>query len=145
MSKLLSLVLVLLTTCDRSGAGGVQTPPPNTDPHAIRYRLKLRHNPVDPGGAFRCYGACQSAASPKAYVECLSECPGFERTPGMKCDPGDVPPETACITVFKVPKTSEPNSGQVVIGVIGSVLLVVGLASVCQASANGCYADAGPF
>jgi len=145
MSKLLSLVLVLMTTCDRSGAGGVQSMPANTDPRAIRYLLKLRHNPVDPGAAFRCYGACQSMSTPKEYVECLSECPGFERTPGMKCDPGDVPPEAACITVFKIPKTSEPDPGLVVLGVVGQMLLVVGLVSVCQASATACQSNAGPF
>src|SRR5687768_5570914 len=104
----LSLALIALMACDRSGAGGVRSVPVNYDPMAIRYRLKLRHNPVDPGAAFRCYGACQAVEEPKEYVECLTACPGFEKTPGMKCDSSEIPPETACITVRKIPKSKEP-------------------------------------
>jgi hypothetical protein len=108
------------------------------DPSAIRYRLKLRHNPVDPGAAFRCYGTCQDAPSPKEYVECLSACPGFEKTPGMACDSMETPPEAACLTVRKVPLSKEPEPGLVVLAVVGQVALVVGAASVCKASNSRC-------
>jgi hypothetical protein len=100
--------------------------------------LKLRHNPVDPGAAFRCFGTCQEITAPKEYVECLSACPGFEKTPGMECAPSETPPEAACLTVRKVPKTTEPDPGLVVLAVLGDVLLVVGAATVCKASASGC-------
>jgi hypothetical protein len=134
-------VLVLLTACGGQGSPA-QAPTPNWDPLAIRYRLKLRHNPVDPGEAFRCYGACQSVGEPKAYVECLTECPGFEKTPGMKCDASEIPPETACLTVRKVPSGTEPDPGLVVLAIVGEVLLVVGAASICAASTSACQSTA---
>ncbi|HTQ05992.1 MAG TPA: hypothetical protein VMI54_19155 [Polyangiaceae bacterium] len=104
----------------------------------MSYRLLLRDNPVDPGDAFRCYGHCQDRESPKAYIDCLSECPGFEINQGVACDEHDVPPVAACLTVRKVPFTKEMDPALVVLAVIGSYALVVGLASVCAMSHSQC-------
>ena len=104
----------------------------------MSYRLLLRDNPVDPGGAFRCYGRCQDRETPKAYVECLEQCPGFEIDPGVACDEHDVPPAAACLTVRKVPVTKEPDPASVVLAIVGSYALVVGLASVCATSRSQC-------
>lgn len=130
-------MLVVAVACGGRGVNSPSTTGLHVSPDAIRYRLKLRHNPVDPGGAFRCFGACQEVTDTKHYVECLSECPGFEKTPGMECAPSETPPEAACITVRKVPKSTEPDPGLVVLAVVGQVLLVVGAASVCRASTTG--------
>jgi hypothetical protein len=138
MSRTLAPLLVVAVACGGRGVNSPSTTGTNVDPGAIRYRLKLRHNRVDPGAAFRCYGACQDAPSPKEYVECLSACPGFEKTPGMACDPMETPPESACLTVRKVPLSKEPDPGLVVLAVIGQVALVVGAASVCKASSSRC-------
>jgi hypothetical protein len=98
----------------------------------------LRDNPVDSGEAFRCYGHCQDQTSPKGYLACLSQCPGFSVTPGEACDEHDVPPVAACLTVRKVPDTEQVGSDEVVLAVIGSFLLVVGLASLCATSHAQC-------
>lgn len=112
-----------------------RTAPPG---ELMSYRLPLRDNPVDAGGAFRCYGHCQDRESPKAYVDCLSECPGFEVDQGIACDEHDVPPVAACLTVRKIPLTKEVDKTLVVIAIIGSYLLVVGAASVCSISHSQC-------
>ena|SRR5688572_1538188 len=109
-----------------------------TDPGAARYRLPLRHNAVDPGQAFRCYGQCQSQASPVGYMQCLSECPGFEVTQGVRCADTEVPPIAACFTVRQLPAKSEPSAGWVVLAIIANVALVVTLASVCASSQSQC-------
>jgi hypothetical protein len=140
MARALAAILVAAVACGGRGVNSPSTTGTNVNPNAIRYRLKLRHNPVDSGAAFRCYGACQEAPTPKEYVECLSACPGFEKTPGMECDPMETPPETACLTVRKVPLSKEPDPGLVVLAVIGQVALVVGAASVCKASSSRCQA-----
>jgi hypothetical protein len=101
--------------------------------------LPLRHNPVDKGEAFRCYGACQPQATPKGYLDCLAECPGFEITDGAVCDQFDVPPEAACFTVRKIPSTAEPDPGLIVLAVIGSIALVVAATSLCASSNSQCY------
>lgn len=106
----------------------------------MSYRLPLRDNPVDPGEAFRCYGHCQEETSPKGYLACLSDCPGFVITPGEACYPHDVPPVAACLTVRKIPKTEQVDQGMVVLAVVGSFLLVVGLASLCASSHSQCGA-----
>ncbi len=108
------------------------------DPHSVRYRLRLHNNAVDPAGAFRCYGRCQSETTPNGYLECLSTCPGFERTLGVRCDSTEVPPETACITVRKLPADKETPPGMVVLGVIAGVAMVVALSSLCASSAQQC-------
>jgi hypothetical protein len=138
MSRALAVLLVVAVGCGGRGVNSARSAGIHVSPGAIRYRLKLRHNPVDPGAAFRCFGACQEITSPKEYVECLSACPGFEKTPGMECAPSETPPEAACLTVRKVPKATEPDPGLVVLAVLGDVLLVVGAANVCKASASGC-------
>lgn len=137
MSRALAALLVATVACSGRGVNSPSTTGLNVSPNAIRYRLKLRKNPVDPGAAFRCFGACQGAAAPKEYVECLSACPGFEKTPGMECAPSETPPEAACVTVHKVPKATEPDPGLVVLAVVGEVMLVVGAAAVCKASTSG--------
>jgi hypothetical protein len=104
----------------------------------VRYRLELRHNKVSPGDAFRCYSACQKEASPGGYVDCLSRCPGFETTQGVRCAKYEVPPVAACLTVRKIPKATEPPPGMVVLAIVGSFLLVVGASSLCAASSSPC-------
>ena len=104
----------------------------------MSYRVPLRDNPVDAGSAFRCYGHCQDQENPKEYLACLSDCPGFVITPGEACDAHDVPPVAACVTVRKIHKTEQLDSGTVVLAVVGSFLLVVGVASLCASSHSQC-------
>lgn len=116
-----------------------------TDPHAVRYRLRLRDNPVDSGEAFRCYGRCQAEKTPQSYLDCLSACPGFEKTVGMRCDATEVPPESACFTVRKLQAGTEAPPGMVVIAVVAGVALVVALSSICASSTQQCgYYDYPP-
>lgn len=133
----LSLLLAVCIACS-SGTSGGKSADDLSDPDAARYRLPLRHNAVDPGAAFRCYGQCQSQPSPVGYMQCLAECPGFEITDGVRCAAADVPPVAACFTVRKIPKQSEPSPGWVVLAVVANVALIVGLASVCASSASQC-------
>jgi hypothetical protein len=133
----LGLLLALCLACSSNSPGG-KTGDDLSDPGAARYRLPLRHNAVDPGAAFRCYGQCQSQPSPVGYLQCLGQCPGFEITDGVRCAEGDVPPLAACFTVRKIPKQSEPSQGWVVLAVLANVALIVGLASVCASSASQC-------
>jgi hypothetical protein len=111
-----------------------------TSGSVVRYRLLLRKNPVDPGEAFRCYGQCQDEVNPKAYLACLSACPGFEVTQGATCEKYEVPPDSACITARKIPASAEVPPGLVVLAVIGSVMVVVGAASLCALSSSQCGA-----
>src|SRR5687768_4892831 len=78
-TALLLSLSVLSASCNSA------TPPARSRSEAgpsVRYRLLLRDNAVDPGEASRCYGRCQAAATPALYLECLSSCPGFEKTDG---------------------------------------------------------------
>lgn len=75
----------------------------------MSYRLLLRENPVDPGEAFRCYGRCQDRPSPKSYLDCLSECPGF--AVDVACDEHDVPPVAACVGVRIDDRTPDRRAG----------------------------------
>ena len=109
-----------------------------SDPGVARYRLPLRYNSVDPGQAFRCYGHCQEQTSPQGYLQCLSECPGFEVTQGVRCADDEVPPLAACFTVRQVAAGTEPSPGWVVLAVIANVALIVTLASVCASSSSQC-------
>jgi hypothetical protein len=114
------------------------------DPEVTRYRLLLGDNPVDPGQALRCYGACQERETPESYLQCLSECPGFEQTAGVACAPDEVPPRAACFTARPVPVGSEPQAGSVIIGVVANVALVVGVAAICASQTEPCaYSGAG--
>ncbi len=106
------------------------------DATAVRYRLLLRDNPVDKGEAFRCYGRCQSQETPNGYVECLTECPGFQADPGFSCADYEVPPIAACLTVRKVDAKDELDPALVVLSTVAGVALVVGLASVCAATST---------
>jgi len=115
-------------------ASAVHRPDPNT----IRYRLLLRENPVDPGEAFRCYGACQPQPTPRGYIDCLAACPGFEITPHEYCSPREVPPVAACFTVRKIPAHTEPSTAVIVLEVLGSFLLVIGAESLCASSKSQC-------
>jgi hypothetical protein len=104
----------------------------------VRYRLLLRENQVDPGEAFRCYGHCQDEPDPRAYLECLSACPGFEVTPGESCDKYEIPPQAACLTARELPASAEVPPGLVVLAVVGTVMLVVGASSLCALSSSQC-------
>lgn len=115
------------------------------DPNTVRYRLRLRENPVDPGEAFRCYSACQPQATPRGYLDCLTACPGFEITPQEYCAPDEVPPAAACFTVRKIPAGTEPPPGLIVLAVVGSFLLVIAASTLCASSTSQCgYANIPP-
>jgi hypothetical protein len=129
-------VVALCVACSNAQRGANA---PRGDPSdAVRYRLRLRENPVDSGAAFRCYGACQAQTAPKAYIECLNQCPGFEVTAGEACAPYEVPPVAACFTARKVPYRKEMDPGLIVVAVIANVALVIGLASLCASSSSQC-------
>jgi hypothetical protein len=143
-ARTLTLALVASLGCG-GGSQPAAAPGPARDAGVTRYRLLLRDNPVDPGQAFRCYGACQQQGTPEAYLQCLAECPGFEETTGVACAPNEVPPVAACFTARPVAVGSEPRKDSVVIAVIANVALVVGLASVCASQTEPCsYVGSGP-
>jgi hypothetical protein len=104
------------------------------DPNVARYRLLLRHNPVNPGEAFRCYGGCQNHTTPDAYLACLTRCPAFEVSRGVACAPDEVPPVAACITARRLPDRQETNSGYKVVAIIANVALIVALGVACSSS-----------
>lgn len=131
-ARVMSLLLVLLFGCSDSAKH------PQPSRNTVRYRLPLRDNPVSSSDAAHCFVGCQSSTTPVQYVECLSACPGFEKTPGATCGSTDVPPESACLTVRKVPVSRELPPGLVVLTIVGEMALVVGAASLCSISANQC-------
>src|SRR5207244_1503254 len=90
---------------------------PTFDPDVIRYRLLLRNNPVSSTDAAHCFVGCQSAQTPNAYVDCLSACPGFDKTPGVKCESTETPPEAACLTVRRIKIKNEPPPGLIVLAI----------------------------
>ena len=128
-----SLWLVVLMGCNNPSA---KHPPRDMD--TVRYRLLIRENPVSPGDAAHCFVGCQSTTTPKAYIECLQECPGFEKTPGEYCRSDEVPPQTACLTVKRIPAKSEPPPGYVVLAIIGEIALIVAAVSLCNAASKPC-------
>jgi len=129
----LALVLMLATACAGSSKSAISA---NYDPDVARYRLPLRHNPVDPGSAFRCYGSCQELKTSQKYLACLTECPGFEVTQGVACDPADVPPVAACITARRLPNKEEIKPGYLVVAVIANIALIVALGAACTNSSS---------
>jgi hypothetical protein len=120
------------------GCNSVPPKPPKRAGETVRYRLLLRENPVSPQDASHCFGACQSTTTPKAYLECLSHCPGFEVTDGEYCSNTEIPPVAACLTARKLPAGKEVPVGMVVLAVIGEVMLIVGAASLCSISSSQC-------
>ena len=76
------VALAMACSGPASSRKGASTAKARTSRSVVRYRLLLRENPVDSGEAFRCYGHCQDQVDPKAYLKCLSACPGFEETRG---------------------------------------------------------------
>lgn len=127
--QVVALCLVALVACNH-----VPAKQAHHDPDTIRYRLLLRENPVSSSDAAHCFVSCQSTRTPQAYVECLSACPGFEKTPGEYCSSDEVPPVAACLTVRRVKIKNEPPAGLIVLAVIGEIALVVGAASLCNVS-----------
>jgi hypothetical protein len=113
-------------------------------PETVRYRLLLRDNAVDPAQAHHCWASCQSRLTPETYIECLSDCPGFELTENAQCAPTEVPPVAACFTGRPTLPASEPQPGAVVLGVFGGLEFTVGLVSVCASQTTQCtYAGGG--
>jgi hypothetical protein len=136
LGSMLSVALVLSSGCGGSGRSS-NTAYLRTDEDAVRYKLPLRDNTVDKHQASLCYGECQRETSPGDYLSCLSECPGFEVTAGETCSKNDVPPVAACLVVRKMKQTTEPDqTGLVVLGVVGSFVLVVTAASLCASSSS---------
>lgn len=136
--RVVALSLVSLGLVSLVGCNNVEVKRPRRSGETIRYRLLLRENRVSPSEASRCFAACQSARTPNKYVDCLTECPGFEATPGEYCSNTEVPPVAACLTVRKIPVTKEPPTGLVVLAVVGQMALVVGAASLCSISNSNC-------
>ncbi len=140
LPRALSCILILsLATSSTLGCGGNKKKskyPANMDPDAVRYRLLLRNNPVDPGEAFRCFGGCQEQTTPNGYIQCLEQCPGFEITSGARCDDFEVPPVAACMTARKVKQKDDMDPGLVVLSIIAGTAVVIALSSVCTASYN---------
>ncbi len=144
-ARLLSLALGLLVALSCGGGHGGASSAASYDPDVARYRLLLRHNPVDPGAAFRCYGGCQTHNEPDAYLTCLAQCPGFEVTKGVACAPDEVPPVAACITARRLPDQEETSTGYKVVAVVANVALIVALGVACsQSSTCGAYYYAPP-
>jgi hypothetical protein len=102
----------------------------------VRYRLRLGDNEVDPAGAHRCHAGCRNEPTQHELLACLSECPGFEITPGASCGEDEGLPRSVCITHRIVQLSSEPDPGLVLLAVVADFALYVGLASACGASAS---------
>lgn len=135
-ARSLAVILGSLVACNSppksaASAGG-------DDPDAVRYRLQLHGNAVDPAAAFRCYGECQSAQTPERYLACLSECPGFEVTQGVTCSRTEVPPETVCLTGRKLRPKEQVSAAEVVVATIAGIAIVVAAASLCASSSSQC-------
>lgn len=145
LGRSLALLACALAWACAAAPNGTAESPDTSDASVVRYRLRLSENPVDSSAAYHCYTACQPQETPEGYLECLSECPGFERTPGVACLPNEVPPVAACFTARTQPVGSEPQPGVIVIGVVADVPLVVGLASVCAAQESPCSYSQGGF
>ena len=120
------------------GCNNAPAKTPKRAGETIRYRLLLRQNPVSPADAAHCFSECQAAETPNKYVDCLSACPGFEKTPGEYCSNTDIPPEAACLTVRTVSAKKEVPPGLVVLAIVGEVALVVGAVSLCNISSSQC-------
>jgi hypothetical protein len=130
--------LCLVWSC-ASGAGGAGPTQPAGGSELVRYRLLLRDNPVDAGGAFRCYTKCQPQTTPEGYLACLEACPGYETTRGVACTPEEVPPLAVCFTARPAPAQSEPEPGSILVGTLAGVPLMVGMSAVCASSHSQCY------
>lgn len=131
-------VVSLTVACAGSGSSRKAASGRRSTGSAVRYRLLLRDNAVDRAEAFRCYGRCQEAPTPKDYLTCLKSCPGFEVTHGAVCASYEVPPEAACLTVRALPASSEVPPGYIVLAVVGSIVMMVGSASLCASSRTQC-------
>jgi hypothetical protein len=104
----------------------------------VRYRLLIHGNPVDPAKAFRCYSGCRQAPTEEVYLECLSQCPGFEVEGGALCGPDEGIPNSVCIVHRPPAPRQEPTAGAVVAAVILNVVVLFSLVSLCNASASQC-------
>ncbi len=104
----------------------------------VRYRLLIHDNPVDPAQAFRCYASCRQAPSEAVYLECLSQCPGFEVQAGARCGPDEGIPNSVCIVRGPPSPRNEPTPGAVVAAVLLNVVVLFGLASFCTSSPSQC-------
>jgi hypothetical protein len=109
----------------------------------VRYRLLIHDNPVDPARAFRCYGSCRQAPTEAVYLECLSQCPGFEVEGGAVCGPDEGIPNSVCIVHRPPSPRQEPAPGAVVAAILLNVVVLFSLASICNASASQCGLGSG--
>jgi hypothetical protein len=113
-------------------------PPPLRVGGTIRYRLPLRDSP-DPPEALHCYAGCREAATEATYLDCLSQCPGFEVTADATCGPDDGTPRSVCLERHPRAPDREPNAaGGIVLVVLLNVALIVGLSQLCVRSASQC-------
>lgn len=120
------------------GCNSAEAKHPKRDDNTVRYRLLLRENPVSPQEASHCYAACQPKPTPKEYVDCLAQCPGFEITPGEYCSNTEIPPVAACITARKYPANKELPTGLVVLAIVGSFVLAATAVSMCSVQSSQC-------
>ncbi len=142
LSLALCLMLVASSGCGEKKPAKIQV---KYDPNVARYSLPLRHNPVDPGEAFRCFGSCQKEEAPDIYLKCLSTCPGFEVTQGRACEVDEVPPLAACITARRLERKEELPPGFIVVATIAHVALIVALASASDPNAAYYFAPITPY
>jgi hypothetical protein len=116
----------------------VATPAYGATNQPTRYRLLLANNPEDPAEALHCYGGCREASTEDAYIDCLSQCPGFEVTVGAKCGPEDGTPRSVCLNSIPPEPKREPNPGVVVAAVLLDFVLLFSLVSLCSAPNSQC-------
>jgi hypothetical protein len=69
----------------------------------------------------------------------LSECPAFEVTEGVTCDPDDGIPRSVCIVRRPPAPVNEPTPGAIVATVLLGFALVFALPSLCAASGSQCW------
>ena len=104
----------------------------------VRYRLLISGNPVDPRDALHCYSGCRQEPTEMTYLQCLSQCPGFEVDAGLRCGPDEGIPRSVCIERRPSGPRNEPPSGAILAAVILNVALLFSLASLCSTSASQC-------
>jgi hypothetical protein len=105
---------------------------------AVRYRLRIHDNPVDTREAFHCYSGCRQEPTEMTYLQCLSQCPGFEAEAGLTCGPDEGIPNSVCIVRRPPTPNNEPPPGVMVAAVILNVVLLFSLASLCNSSPSQC-------
>lgn len=86
--------------------------------HKVRYTLPLTNN-TRPAAARKCLARCQSRGSKEdALVECLAECPGFDKAIASACPAELMPPAGFCIVREQEHQTARTLSVNIAIAAI---------------------------